>query len=383
MAEVEASSHGRSFARAAAFGAAVLAVFLLALTAGIVAAPISGPTLLTVLLKAFVVCVMGGIGVACLVLAWRSARGETAPVSAVPKALCTQCPACGESIAAQASCVRCGHPLVGIEERWHTNEKTSLTAIAFMAVLGAGLSALGLFVGIGPMFDGVPLFAAVGYVALGLLLFVVGGMFVYGAVLLVRDALFGRATWTYAWAAKTETRTVHVRATAKLEGGRILRIDGERDELSVPSAARTAPTPGASVRLSETQRGFVLAALLLHAAGLLAFAHRTKEAWTGGVADGEGSASRTQSEALLTVALEGIVPPELAALYGAFAVRARVDVPFADVWRAVRDDASLCERLLAAVASHERALDAARVVTALETGLGAALARDIGPSVLN
>jgi hypothetical protein len=388
MAELGAQPDSRASAvsaRAAALGAACLGVFLLAMTAGVVAAPFSGPLVLAILIKAFVVLVMGGIGAASVVLAWKSAVGATAPVLAVPNALRAICPACGEGIAANASCLRCGHPLLGIEDRWQTNEKTSLTAIAFMAVLGAGLSALGLFVGLGPIVDAVPLFAVVGYIALGLLLLAVGVMFVYGAVLMLRDALVGRATWTYAWSAKTHGQSVHVSATAKLEAGRIVRIAGERDELCVPELSSAARTSDSAVRLSPAQRAFVVAALLLHGAGLLAFAARAKETWTGSIGDGDGGGgpSRTQTQALLTVALQGVVPPDLAALYDVFAVRARADIAVAELWRAVRDDAAACEGLMASVAQCEPTREPNRIAAALEAGLGAALARAIAPSLLN
>ena len=364
----EASAGGRGERIGSAVAAFALAIFLGAITFGVLSGEPSedSSAFLVFLLQVFFALVVGGIALGCAGLGVQllvTPERAALRAASLPASLGRFCPGCGEASGPDdVACARCAHPFLGRAGRWRTDEKTGLLTAAFLAALGAGLLCLGVGVGVGPFLEGERrLWALVAFGGLGLLLGGVGALFLYGLGLTARDALRGVERWTYHWSAEGVRSAESGSAVAHLARGSLVHASGER---RIERAAGSFVGPGTRLpELTEDQRAFVRGIFGLYRARLLALWAEHRDGWRigaplSGIAPAPDAPAvepgaapeRTQGDAYLVRLLEGAVGAELRPALEVLVrhLRSASVVPapgepvasLADLWVSVRSDRS-------------------------------------------
>ena len=157
---------------------AFLALFLGALTVGVLGSSVSGPPIFGILLRGFFGLVVGGIAVWMAVVAINALRGEKRPAAGaqLPAAIAALCPGVRPGGAQAQWCPFCELPLGARSDAWRAEEQSWGMTLVGLA-LGAGLLCLGVFVTVGPLLEGERrVWAGIAFAALGLLITAVGAL---------------------------------------------------------------------------------------------------------------------------------------------------------------------------------------------------------------
>lgn len=239
-----------------------LALFLLALGFGILAAPFHMHPVLAALLKGFIVLLLGSIGTVLLSLATQTLTGKREKTPGVPDEALAHCLTCGERTPNDAVCPVCGEPPCDRSHAFTVNKESWAGSTFGIALFGA-LLCLGLFVLIGPYHDGerrVWVLLACG--ALGLLLLAVGGTGVVGSILALWNALGGESTLQYA-VTSTEWRASGSGSTS---WGKLVWLAGHG---RVVSPLSPSPRSEGGYRVSPGDIQFAEMVATLEAAGIV------------------------------------------------------------------------------------------------------------------
>lgn len=206
-----------------------LGIFMGSLGVGIIDAPMHMSPILSILLKAFIGLVFGGIAAGCIVFAFRSTRRD----ANLPTEMVARCLTCGEHSPYDLVCPLCGE--LPQDRKAAFNIKTEeWLAQLFGALIIAGVGCLGIFIMIGPFLDGERRWwALIAFFALGLLLFVVGAAGFLGLVLSIGDRIRGGKEITFS--CQGPDRFTHGRG--KLAWGKLVRLQGQ-GQVTSPLTAR-------------------------------------------------------------------------------------------------------------------------------------------------
>ncbi len=255
----------------------LLALFLGAITFGVVTAPLGDTPFLGWCVRIFFGGVVGSIAVGCAVLAVRSVSVGERAVS-VPAPLRTLCPACGTDRSEAERCPRCGLDDPG---RWRRDTGSS-PELAFLLAMGVGIAGLGMMLAASPWLEGDGRWwVGLAMAALGLLLLVVGLGFVAGAGLGLRDAWRARHAWTVSWGVEGDTGARSGVAHAGVAWGRLRFAWGQTTERR--RLGDLAGPAGALHDLTETQRCFARALGALQRAGLVDVLLEDRHEWRRGL----------------------------------------------------------------------------------------------------
>lgn len=260
-----------------------LGIFMGSLGVGIVSAPMHMSPILSILLKAFIGLVFGGIAAGCALFAYRSIQRDPG----LPADLLARCLTCGEKTPNDLVCPVCGELPQDRKAAFHIKTEEWLVQLFGMMIL-TGVGCLGVFIIIGPYLDGERRWwALVAFFALGLLLFIVGAAGFLGLVLSIGDRIRGAKEITFSCRGPDR----FTQGQGKLAWGKLVGLQGN-GTVKVPVAA-TGKSEG-GYRVSPGDVALAEALATFDAAGFIELNDVTTYDWS--VGDPSGKNRSLQNE---------------------------------------------------------------------------------------
>lgn len=344
---------GSSTLKARIAGAALpslAALFLGAITLGVLGAEVSGPPILGVVLRGFFGLVVGGIAVGLAAVAVRvlfgaqpGAAGSGAPL---PEAIRALCPACGRPASDAHWCPSCELPLAGRTVGWCPEERSRAVNL-FLVCLGVGLLSLGVGIAAGPGLEGERrLWAMLAAFALGLLVAGFGAILAWGGAAVLLDDLRGITRWSYRFELRVAGASYSVSGSAVGARKGLAHAHGSATMAFALDALHGVRKPET---VDAAQHAFARALAVLHAEGHVSLWWRRETRWSIGApvevpwfrraasapadAEVEGSVEQQLMMQFLTARLDAAARPLLEVL----APMARGATPVAALWRTFRE----------------------------------------------